>query len=162
MFIPETVDFGRLAQSTHSLLTHDPTFLRTRGNGKTLAYMYLMLGEYWLGEQGNSYIYVGENQHVSRMVGASFAELLEQEGVELGLKRNTAVSAELIVLKDKNMRFMFVGVNRFCEQSFYAGRRASRIFFDVTPRKQHELDQLTKGDLYQAQTHFTYSGIEII
>lgn len=52
--------------------------LHQRQRGITTAYLYLLLGEAWLGDHENSYLYIGESRLSTERMCRDFLELIQE------------------------------------------------------------------------------------
>ncbi len=90
--------------------------------GKTTAYLHLMLGEVWLGNDGNNYLYIGEDAQYAQNL---LAQLLEKENIKFE-KRGASV-----YIPSKDQSFLFTP-NRSGPLSVVlnSGQKYHRVFKD--------------------------------
>ena len=113
-----------------------------RREGKTFATLMLMLGEAQLADEGNHYLYVGENWNWTRSVQRDFFEILEVEGLDV----------ERVVQRPSELRcqgkmFRFAAINHNIDRDVCRGALFDRTFIDLTyetERLYHEEIHLIK------------------
>lgn len=133
MFIPTTLDYDRLHSVVDSIRSGLPT---SRGEGRTLAYLYLMLGEAALGNMGNTYLYVAPNENMANWVSKEFAQLLHDEygyGTVVSTTRN-------VVRTSHDQRYIFVGQRNI--DCHIQGISLNRAFYDVQPSNREDLMEI--------------------
>lgn len=97
-----------------------------RREGKTFAILMLMLGEAQLADEGNRYLYVGENWKWTESVQRDFFEILEVEGI--GVERATSRPHELWC---QRKMFKFAAIDRNID-NVCRGALYDRTFIDLT------------------------------
>lgn len=104
---------------------------KPRREGKTFAILMLMLGEAQLADEGNSYLYVGENWRWTETVQRDFFEILQVEG--LNIERSTAHPHDLWC---QRKLFRFVAINDNIDRDVCRGTLFDRAFIDLTYEKE--------------------------
>lgn len=143
LFIPELLDVDRLHETIEKI--HKGLDNCHRGEGATLARLYLMLGEVELGDDGNQYLYIGENSYWAKEVAGNFLELVYEKYPEMRNSLRIQVEPEwrpdLIVLPNKQM-YRFFSIDQLIVNNGTGlfGFHFDKIFFDVSEDKQKALD----------------------
>lgn len=118
------LDIERLHHCVEAIQTHK---VLGRGEGTTTARLMMLIGDIELGDFGNVYILVVDNQNMIELVRRTLCELLEEYGHEL-----TYVTKNYITIGGA-MQVRFVSVEQFITSNSLRGLRIARIFFDVSP-----------------------------
>lgn len=137
--IPRKLDLDWLESSVELILSGEH---RYRQQGKTVAYLMLMVGEVELGGPSNVYVYIGERTIATEKVRADFHKLItEQLGNEV-ITKHTQTRVDV-----GDQQFHFLPVHRLISnpQLFRGLSGIDRIFFDVDDSTQEKLD--ANGDL---------------
>lgn len=99
--------------------------------GITTAYLYLMLGEVWLGDIKNAYLYIGESRLQAEQMCRNFKELINEH---IENPRWLRTSRDMLVIDDQFYMFISAkGVETICGQSYH------RVFLDVSPETRDNL-----------------------
>jgi hypothetical protein len=160
MSLPKDLDTDRLEVITERLIDGDWI---GRGEGKTVAYLYMMRAEAELCDWGNTYLYVGENESEARRVLQAFAHLISEaefdyvsvpaDGIEVDHARK-----RILILS--GVAFDFIGVHQFAGPDAMRGRRYDRVFFDVSTDTQLELDR--NSDLIEVMECLRMQGADFV
>ena len=160
--IPTVLDVDRLHKVTEKINQGLP---RDRGEGSTVAYLYLAYGEIGTGD-GARYVYVGHNAWHVQMVASSFMQLLLEhfpaEYTERAMTARRGYAPTLMFLPT-GQTFQFVGFEQaFLVPDGFRGVEVDRLFHDVDP---WVLSKLTRTERYQYDLtchHMVSRGTEII
>ncbi|TFG95324.1 hypothetical protein E4H12_13485 [Candidatus Thorarchaeota archaeon] len=144
MFLPAKLDVRRLHDTIEKIEWGRPT---SRGEGKTLAYIHLMIAEVLLGDSENRYLYVGENEILTRYVAHDFLQLFEELRPDYFYSIERRQEAPTMILIE-NQVFKFISSFQFIHSSRHHDRKFNRIFFDVSKEQQFKLDR--NGELMNA------------
>ncbi len=106
-----------------------------RREGKTFATLALMLGEAHLGDEGNLYLYVGQNWKWVTEVQRDFAEILHHEGHDI------KYTDRIVVCNGKVFRFTAVHHNM---EQVIRGHLYDKVFIDLT----YDLEQEYHTELH--------------
>ena len=101
--------------------------LDRRCGGRTFATIMLMLGEAWLGDPGNQYLYVGETYTHTYTVRQEFALILRAEGFTLNCDD---AFGRINVFGPNRCQFYFIVPE--AAELVGRGRRWSDAFIDLT------------------------------
>lgn len=137
MFLPAKLDERRLQSVIEKI--ERGGFLE-RGEGKTLALIYLMVAEVELGDPTNRYLYIGENEIVTRYVAHDFLTLIEEILPGYFEKRGGAERAPSMIVVEKQV-FHFISGEEFIDGCRSPKGKFNRIFVDITSVKQDQLDR---------------------
>ncbi len=85
------------------LATVDVTTDLPRRKGRTLAFQMLMLGEVWLGDENNRYLYVGETLQHAKMVCVECAEMVARDGM---YQPTVVIASRVVRVGGKEFHFM--------------------------------------------------------
>ena len=123
-----------------------------RTQGRTFMFIMQMLGEAWLGDPNNKYLFIGERFDHSRDIMCQFAEILKDEGFTI--KR---AAGNLEVLRPKPCTFRFIGPDRLTIERNSRGIRWDDVYVDLTyetaDKAQRELEILTHTmEVYHARS----------
>lgn len=103
---------------------------------RTLAYVYLMLGEVVLGDANNTYLYVAPEQIIVTWAMREFTYLVMQEyGREAIIRMSDG-----IVQTTYNQRFIFVSAPQVATHT--RGISINRAFYDVQPSVRKDLREI--------------------
>lgn len=107
---------------------------RGRGCGLTFATVMLMVGEAELGDPGNLYLYIGENEQICQYVRRELVNILTYIGIPIHTesRRNEVALAN-------GLTFRFVSASLPTESCWQAiaGYSFHRVFVDLTPESRH-------------------------
>lgn len=162
MFLPppEKLDVDRLQKVIERIHRGDWFW---RGEGQTVARLYLMFGEMEAGEPGAQYLYVGENSLCAKMAAQDFLTLVYPVFPEMNDSvrgDHTEWYPNTIVLPNKQM-YRFVSVDYLVATlDHFRGYKFDKIFFDVSADKQHLYDR--DGRLMEAFHVFELNGAELV
>ena len=113
------------------------------GQGRTFMFAMQLLGEAWLGDPGNEYLYIGERTHFAKDILRDFAQILQDEGFEVEVNM---AQGKINVLSPKPCVFRFIGPERHGIERATRGIRWADVFVDLTyesaDKIQRELDIL--------------------
>lgn len=113
---------------------------RHRREGKTVAYVMLMIGETELGGPQNTYLYIGESMMLSDRVRGEFAK---QVKIVHGVDAITRHTSTLVAVREQ--RFYFFSIRSLMSTpSLVQSIDIDRIFFDVDDAVQKRLDADSK------------------
>lgn len=130
-FIPKELDLDRLHKATDIIVNGG---YRYRQEGKTVAYLMLMLGEAQLGDRDNKYWYIGHSRGRAKAVAEAFAELLRQE---VDIEPISYVGFGRIEL-DYGPSFTFTSYE--VHKSAACGARFNRVFMDLDNKLMDKLE----------------------
>jgi hypothetical protein len=116
------LDIDRLHTVTQQILTGEAGNNVKRGDGRTTAYLYLMLGEVDGGDYGNDYMYVGYNLEKTMQ---KFVEILLEAGYPCSIEGPT------INVPTTDQSFLFV-LNTYSQLQlvFNGPLKFNRVFND--------------------------------
>lgn len=147
MFLPERVDLDRLHGVVDRIHRTDVEW--HRGEGRTAAMIFLMFGEAELGDSGNTYVYVGENEMCAKFTARDFLDLIVEIYPEMTMHKRHLNWFPTMVILPNDQRYYFMGVHTFVRLETYTALQPNRVFFDVSDSLQWELDeQLTEAFQY--------------
>lgn len=108
--------------------------VRYRSQGITTAYLYLMMGEYFLGGRENAYFYLARNLDASRIAKRQFEDMLSYEEDAIRY-----VNPQTIFLNN-GQEYHFIGISQ-CTAHVLRGINPDyvRVFADVPPPFNQEL-----------------------
>lgn len=136
MIVPQVVDLDWLHYSIDLIQSGR---YRYRAEGKTVAYLHLMLGEYEVGDPNNTYLYVGQTTRHTEDVKQDFVNLIHRTYGERAVSSKT----NNVVVTSSGQRFFFMSLASMTPQSI-RGLYIDRIFFDVDDATQREYDRQGK------------------
>lgn len=115
-----------------------------RRQGRTFMFLLQMLGEVWLGDPNNQYIYVGETQRHSQEILRDFVAMVKDEGFAVEVE---PAKGKLTVVDPKPCSFYFIsGSNPSLIERMSRGIRWSDVYVDLTyetaDKVQRQLDIL--------------------
>ncbi len=114
-----------------------------RGQGRTFSYVLQMLGEAWLGDAGNQYLYIGERADYAKRIMRDFYEILRDEGFEVNPEPG---KGKLTVTAPNSVTFYFIGPDPYNIERMTRGSRWAAAFVDLTSeledRARRELEIL--------------------
>lgn len=165
LFLPsyENLDLHRL-QTVVERIHHGDRF--HRGEGQTVARIYLMFGEVEVGDPDNRYLYVAENSLCAKWVSRDFLELIYRVFPEMknsvDIKRHPEFYPDTVVLPNGQV-YRFVSVDWIADwaEARLRGCRFSKVFFDVSADKQYELDR-QNTELIDALEDLQSTGAELV
>ena len=137
MFLPKVTDIYQLHRVIERI--HNGEFF-WRGEGQTTAYIYLMAGEVELGDPGNQYLYVGENEMCAKMAARDFLDLVVEVYPEMSAYKKHLNWFPTTVILPHGQRFIFMGIDTFVLPQALKGVRFDRVFFDVSEQTQRQYD----------------------
>lgn len=137
--ITETLDIDRL----HEVIDGGLDTPYPRGQGRTTAFVALMIGEAQLGDPGNDYLYIGENQHWTKDVAHEFARVVKEEGFSVTI-RESAPAGQVSV---------FVGDDEHLVKTF-------RFLSARNPNLERMLKGVVYDDIYIDLTHEAYDSVD--
>jgi hypothetical protein len=119
------LDIDTLHTATAHILNGTFSSYQHRRRRITTAFLYLMLGEVWVGNRGVTRLYVGKNSQDAKRVMAEFIDLLISDG-------NTPITYCMVKLTvtTEHQVFKFVSITRMIDGFSLAGLRAEKVFFD--------------------------------
>ena len=160
--LPEELDLDRL-QRVVDKIHHSEFYWFERGEGQTVARIYLMFGELEAGDPGSQYMYVGENSICAKWASSAFLELVHRVFPEMenSVKGdNTEWYPDTIVLPN-GQAYRFASVDYLVTNlDQFRGYTFDKIFFDVSAEKQHLYDR--DGRLMEAFTVLEHAGAEFV
>lgn len=134
MIVPPFVDIDRLHATIEQLEKQEH---RGRQEGKTVAYLMLMLGEVELGGATNTYLYVGESTFFTAQAAKSFAKLIRRELPDIPVELSTS---EKVVING-TQTFLFISAPAAIQNTCrIRGLSIDRVFVDLDDATQHRLD----------------------
>jgi hypothetical protein len=143
--IPPNIDLDRLHETIEQL---EGQQYRGRQEGKTTAYLMLMVGEAELGADANTYLYIGINTFFTSRVAKTFAKLLSEEHPEMVIVRHD----QRKVVVNGTQRFFFISAHEAIQNpSLLRGWAIDRVFVDLDDETQYDLDR--NGDLTRMFQH---------
>lgn len=157
---PERLDLDRLQRNVEKIHRGESF---DRGEGQTVARLYLMFGEMEAGEPRAQYLYVGENSLCANIAAQNFLELVhrvfpEMENSVRGDK--TEWYPGTIILPNGQV-YRFVSVDYLMSSlDHFRGCKVDKIFFDVSTIKQNLYDR--DGRLIEAFEVLQHSGAELV
>lgn len=171
MFLPDPdkLDLHRLQLMVERIHRGDRFH---RGEGQTVARIYLMFGEVEAGDDDGRYLYVAENSLCAQWVARDFLELtcnVFPNMKDLVVLKSRDFYPDMIILPNDQV-FRFVSVNRLIEQGAemkyppgmgVSGSRFDKVFFDVSSDKQHHLD-VKNTDLIDILEYLQTTGAELV
>jgi hypothetical protein len=137
-----------------------------RGEGQTVARIYMMAGEVELGDGGNQYIYIAEAYDHARMLGRDFLVLVQNIYPQFALDNENqsvrTLSPTLIILPN-GQTYHFLSVDGLTAHEGYAlrGRTFAKIFYDVSDEKEYSLRR-ANDNLREALDYLYSTGAEFI
>lgn len=135
MIFPRNVDLDRLHAAVE-LITSDR--YRHHREGKTAAYVSLMVGEVELGGQHNNYLYIGSDGFFTSRVLREFKRVVLEMVPEA---RITSWTHDKIVVNE-TQQFFFRSVHDLIKNpSLVSGWSLDRIFVDIDTVTQQRLDK---------------------
>lgn len=132
MIVPKTLDIDWLHATVELLLSGR---YRHRREGKTVAYLMLMLGEIELGGPQNVYLYIGETSSTAYDVKRELIRVVE---------KTTDAHVEDMQTKVwiNEQLFLFYSIDTLIQQpGVVKGWTLDRIFMDIDDRTQRRLDK---------------------
>lgn len=162
MFLPapENLDLDRL-QKVVDKIHHGGYFVR--GEGQTVARIYLMFGEVESSYPGAQYLYVGENSLCAKWAARDFLTLAYRVFPEM--ENNIADGKvewypDTIILPNRQV-YRFITVDALVSDFHRVrGVRFDKVFFDVCGDKQDLCD--TGGRLTEALIILEHNGAELV
>jgi len=111
------------------------------GSGKTYAILMQMLGEAWLGDRGNNYLYVGDHQSQCYHVMVDFGQILTHEGFMVTTNGSGPITwvegkrriTDRLYVGNKNgliQLYLFWSVSQL--QEMLPGWQFARVFLDMS------------------------------
>jgi len=100
-----------------------------RAQGRTFMFIMQMLGEAWLGDPDNKYLFIGERFDHAYDIMYQFAEILKDEGFVIEVDRSIG---KLEVLGPKPCKFRFIGPDRLTIERNSRGIRWDDVYVDLT------------------------------
>lgn len=141
MLIHNAIDYDSLHSVVNDINNGIPT---EDCYSRTLAYLYLMLGEVELGDASNIYLYVAPDQVTVNWAMREFVHLIMNEyGLEMVISMDDG-----IVQTAHNQRFIFVSAPLVATHT--RGISINRAFYDVQP--------LDRKDLCEIYVHIVPDG----
>lgn len=131
-----------------------------RGEGKTTAMLYLLLGEIQLGTRGGLYIYATENRQCLSPTARCFRELLDEYQIDGSINQLSNSSVLRITIESTNQTILFVAGELFCDPYFIKGKKIAKVFFDISRYKEKLLDK--RGGLSAVFAQLLITDAEII
>ncbi len=131
MILPRNLDIDWLHEATQLVVSGR---YRHRREGKTVAYLHLMLGEVMLGGPHNNYMYVGENDMITGRVMRDFKSLAETVGSNVELRTYTKATC------GAQQYFFFPITHLIAAPQKLATMSLDRIFMDIDDTTQKRLD----------------------
>ena len=161
--IPEVLDVDALHEITERIHRGDPLY---RGEGATLARLYLMFGEVELGDPENKYLYIGDTPFWAREVAHHFLQLVYEVYPEMIESIRVQLEPEwrpdMIILPNKqSYRFYSIDNILVGGGANLYGYSFDKIFFDVSPAKQEALESRS-ADLTNVLQYLFSTGVEIV
>ena len=123
-----------------------------RGTGITTAYIEKMMGEFYLGDVSNSYIYVGQSPAAAKDTKWKMVECLNRDG---HLIRDMRVE-EFTIHAPGHPKFTFMSVSHFNRQPIH-GIRGGRVFLDINQLTSYRLD----ADLHRMLEYYHTRDIDV-
>lgn len=110
-----------------------------RGVGRTFAVLTQLMGEVYLGDFGNHYLYLGDGpqSYISGEVMRAFYNILHEEGYTVDVIRRAEGSVHV---KDTDQLFLFKSMSSGMECRL-RGYRFSRVFVDLMPDTRYHFQE---------------------
>lgn len=142
MIVPRQLDIDWLHNAVDLLVSGR---YRHRREGKTVAYMMLMVGEVELGGPQNNYLYVGETALFTSRVQKEFIDIVNKTVVAHVEHTRYRVSVDA-------QNFFFHSIDALVQRpELVKGYSIDRIFMDIDDGTQRKLDKDGRLDnLFQA------------
>lgn len=151
MFSFEGLDIDRL----HFHVNHRNDRIWAGGEGRTTAFISLMVGEAQLGDPGNVYLYVGETRKWIRKVAHNLADVLKEEGFSITIRDNPLRVSLYVGDEDHLVKcFWFVTADAV-KRADIVGATYSDIYVDLNPESEDDLNQ-DDWDLLQSRLRETF------
>ncbi|TFG95157.1 hypothetical protein E4H12_13850 [Candidatus Thorarchaeota archaeon] len=164
MFLPDPdkLDLHRLQLMVERIHRGDRFH---RGEGQTVARIYLMFGEVEAGDDDGRYLYVAENSMCAKWAARDFLELTWlafPEMKDLVIFETHDFYPDTIVLPNKQV-YRFLSVNNLIAGAgiHMRGYRFDTVFFDVSGEKQRQLDA-RNTDLVETLSYLQTTGAELV
>lgn len=133
MILPRRLDLDWLHEATTLVSSGE---YRHRREGKTVAYLHLLLGEATLGGPQNNYLYIGDNDMITGRVMRSFKALVEEAEPELHVDLRSYNKATI-----GEQQYFFYPVGQLIKDPNKVRTLSlDRIFVDVDDATQSRLD----------------------
>jgi hypothetical protein len=97
------------------------------GDGRTTAYMHMLLGEVWLADAGSCFVYVAETPQAARNAMLRFLVYISNEPT-VQVRYHTT---QQIILDPSRLSFFFVDVEYFVRRFAFLGTSVSKVFIDI-------------------------------
>lgn len=146
--IPQNLDLDKL-HFNHQYLVGG--FPRQRGQGTTVTYLHMMLGEAELGDPNNYYVYVAHSYKFANEVEKAFRHLVadiitpHEPTVDELITPMWARRPNTVDVNEKS--FLFTSVDALANGRILRGINVDRVFFDV------DADFVSRDDVFRLKTY---------
>lgn len=131
MTVPEELDADRLHKVTETLLNGG---YRYRKQGKTVAYLELMVGDLLLGDYDNTYLYIANSMERAEEVCSAMRALIVTTFGDSAIRHYSRRQIEC----EHGAKFYFGSVD--FTHSLLCGLRLDRAFVDLDDKQIHQLE----------------------
>lgn len=147
------LDVERLHRCVEAIQTGQIHHVLQRGEGATTARLMLLVGDVELGDYGNLYIMVVDNQTMVDITQRALCDILTSYGYVITRHNKGQVTFSNAI----QVRFLTAG--QFFDTHALRGLKISRVFFDVS---QHTLTRYDNDTIHYTLTTVQAGGADIV